>query len=219
MKTSWYASWNKYSGLSISIVTDVFLSCIYLKTSQGMSMQKIMHTFNLPNFIISIGRIIPTTKWQMVLCGIQVIINRNVAILQWGFIHLITTMLSNYINIIILEAYEGFVHGGESHSGDHGTSNSTTQVPHYVQKEKLVSTVLDALCLSKVSVLEKEFIFKIPSFICTSLSFGAWKMWCGRIISGSTWMLLHERSFGLIAFYPIHISVMYRRISGYIFFL
>ena len=45
-------------------------------------------------------------------------------------------MSSNYINIIILEAYEGFVHGGESHSGDHSTSNTTTQVPHYVQKRE-----------------------------------------------------------------------------------
>ena len=50
--------------------------------------------------------------------------------LKWGFLHLIATMLADYINMIIFEAYEGFVHGGESHSeNSHG--NDTTQVPHF----------------------------------------------------------------------------------------
>ena len=47
--------------------------------------------------------------------------------LKWGFVHLIATMLADYINMIIFEAYEGFVHGSESHSeNSHG--NDTTQV-------------------------------------------------------------------------------------------
>ena len=56
--------------------------------------------------------------------------------MKWGFLHLIATMLADYINMIIVEAYEGFVHGSESHSEDHHTSNSTTEAPHYVQKRE-----------------------------------------------------------------------------------
>ena len=34
--------------------------------------------------------------------------------------------------MIIFEAYEGFVHGGDSHSeNSYGNGNDTTQVPHF----------------------------------------------------------------------------------------
>ena len=39
-------------------------------------------------------------------------------------------MLADYINMIIFEAYEGFVHGGESHS-ENNQGNDITQVPHF----------------------------------------------------------------------------------------
>ena len=61
---------------------------------------------------------------------VQIIINIKVPALKWGFVHLIATMLADYINMIIFEAYEGFVHGAESHSeGSHGV-NHTTEAPH-----------------------------------------------------------------------------------------